>query len=245
MRVRPDLNHTPRTFKDSTPDHDSVIAKTQQGSERAAPDEPPLRTHLSTPKQNFERLASRTVSQAILEETRACNLPASPLDAIDPSLYPRFPRFSITTENSHPDLSTDEVTSTRLSLDEEGIVATPRSSTTNNTRSSKRHKLQVTLHRAMSTPTLGLRRMSDRIKRAPSILRSSRTSRRLPGTISESQAAVGEIHHLEQDIMLTDQVAIHEADNSVARSPSHSSLASQRVFQRVPCTRIQHPLLAD
>jgi len=194
VRTRPDLNNAPISFKDSTPEHNALTANKQQELQGAVPDEPPPRTHLSTPKQNFERLASRTVSQAILEESRACNLPASPLDAIDPSLYPRFPRFSITTESSHPELSTDEVTSTRLSLDEEGIVATPRSSITNNTGSSKRHKLQMTLHRAMSTPTLGLRRMSgrmsDRIRRAPSILRGSTTLKRPQGTISENQAAV-------------------------------------------------------
>lgn len=186
LRVRPDLDDAPTASQISTPGPGCVTAKSQQ----AAPDGRPRRTHLSTPKQNFELLASRTVSQAILDEVRACNLPASPLDAIDPSLYPRFPRFSITTESSHPDLSTDEVTSTKLSLDEEGIVATRRSSNTSNTKSTKRQKFQITLHRAMSTPTLGFRRMTDRIKRAPSILLSSRTSKRLPGTISESQAEV-------------------------------------------------------
>jgi hypothetical protein len=193
VRTRPHLNHTPTSFK-GTPEHDAVIAKKEHELQQSVAEGPPPRTHLSTPKQNFERLASRTVSQAILEESRACSLPASPLDAIDPSLYPRFPRFSITTESSHPDLSADEVTSTRLSLDEEGIVATPRSSITNNTGSSKRHKLQITLHRAMSTPTLGLRRMSgrmtDRIRRAPSILRGSTTLKRPQGKMSGNQAAV-------------------------------------------------------
>ena len=81
------------------------------------------RKHLSTPKYNSEVLASRTVSQPILEESRAVGLPSSPLGSINLSLYPRFPWFSITTESSHPGLSTDDVTSTKISLDEEGMVA--------------------------------------------------------------------------------------------------------------------------
>lgn len=148
------------------------------------------RMHLSTPKHNFELLASRTVSEAISEEHRTSKLPASPLDSINPSLYPRFPRFSITTESSHPDLSADEVTSTRISTDEEGIVATRRASNTSHSRSSKRQKLQITLHRAMSTPAIGLRRFGNRIKRAPSTLLSRRSSKESPRTVSGNQAEV-------------------------------------------------------
>lgn len=150
----------------------------------------PRRGHLSTPKHNFEVLASRTVSRAILEESRAGRLPSSPLDSIDPSLYPRFPRFSITTESSHPDLSTDEVTSTKISLDEEGMVATRRSTNISNTTSNKRQKLHITLQRAVSNPSLGLRRFGDRIKRVPSILLSRRLSTRPHRSASENHVGV-------------------------------------------------------
>lgn len=177
------LSHTSTVSSES-------VATNSQSSKVAVPDDALPRMHLSTPKHNFELLASRTVSQAIAEEARTPKLPASPLDSISPSFYPRFPRFSITTESSHPDLSTDEVTSTKISLDEEGIVATRRSSNTSNTRSIKRQKLRITLHRAVSTPTLGLRRFGDRIKRAPSVLLLKRKSKRLPRTISEGEAEV-------------------------------------------------------
>lgn len=145
---------------------------------------------MSTPKHNFELLASRTVSQAIAEEGCASPLPASPLDSISPSWYPRFPRFSTTTESSHPDLSADEVTSTKISFDEEGIVHSRTSSNNSNTPSGKRQKLQITLHRAVSTPTLSLRRLGGRIKRAPSILLSTRKPKLRPQSISEDEAGV-------------------------------------------------------
>ncbi len=193
-RTASDLNDGPPNSRISTPgpgpSPDLMIADSAQCAMDTEVDDDRPRKHLSTPKHNFELLASRTVSQAISEETRTSKLPASPLDSINPSLYPRFPRFSITTESSHPDLSADEVTSTRISTDEEGIVATRRSSNTSNTRSSKRHKLQITLHRAMSTPTIGLRRLGNRIKRAPSTLLARRNSKESPRTVSQNQAEV-------------------------------------------------------
>lgn len=175
----------PPNSRVSTPSSDLMMADSAQYSMGDNADGPHPRMHLSTPKHNFELLASRTVSQAISEQTRPSKLPASPLDSINPSLYPRFPRFSITTESSHPELSTDEVTSTKISTDEEGIVAARRSPNT-----SKRQKLQTTLHRAMSTPTIGLRRLGNRIKRAPSTLLPRRSSKESPRTVSENQAEV-------------------------------------------------------
>jgi hypothetical protein len=185
------LRDAAKTSQISFPSPQTSTEDSSQNSESATVHEPAPRTHLSTPKHNFEVLASRTVSQAILEGTRAVKLPASPLDSINPSLYPRFPRFSITTESSQPDLSTDEMTSTKISLDEEAMFATRRTSNISNTKSGKRQKLQTTLHRAVSTPSLGLRRIGDRMKRAPSIFLSRRTSKGLQRSISESQSEVG------------------------------------------------------
>ncbi len=190
LMAQSDLDDAPTHPQTSASAPEPVTTSSSQSSRIIAADDPPPRTHLSTPKHNFELLASRTVSQAVSEEAHTAKLPASPLDSINPCLYPRFPRFSITTESSHPDLSTDEVTSTKISLDEEGMVAARRSSNNSNTKSKKRQKLQITLHRAVSTPTLGLRRFGNRIKRAPSILLSRRTSKRLPRTVSDSQAEV-------------------------------------------------------
>lgn len=156
----------------------------------SAPEHPPPRTHLCTPKRNFELLASKTVSRAISEEAIVAKLPASPVDSSHSSLHPRFPRFSIASDSSHSDLPTDGVTSTKISSDGEAIVATRRSANASRIRSRKRQKLQVTLHRAISTPTLELRRIGSQIKRAPSVILSRRTSRWLRRTISKSEAEV-------------------------------------------------------
>jgi hypothetical protein len=190
LRARNDLDEATSKCQSCTSSAELVTGGSLERSKSCALDDPPPRMHLTTPKHNFQLLASRTVSQAISEEARACKLPASPLDSISPSLYPRFPRFSITTESSHPDLSTDEVTSTRISLDEEGIVATPRSSDTSKIGSSKRQKLQITLQRAVSSPTLSLRRISERIKRAPGNLLPSRMSKMQTPRVCESEAEV-------------------------------------------------------
>ncbi len=203
LKARTSHNDSPSNSRISTPgpglSPDPIIADSAQCSMDDDVDGLRPRIHLSTPKQNFELLASRTVSQAISEESRTSKLPASPLDSISPSLYPRFPRFSITTESSHPDLSTDEVTSTRISTDEEGIVATRRSSNISNSRSSRSQKLQGTLHRAMSTPSVGLTRLGNRIKRAPSTLLHRRSSKDSPRTVSGSQAKVWHIKLLGWD----------------------------------------------
>lgn len=185
------LDDAPRALRNSTSGPNSGTANRSGSSRVVAADDALCRTHLSTPKYNFEILASRTVSQAIAEEARIVKHPAPPLEAINPSSCPRFPRFSITTESSQPDLSTDEVISTQISLGEEGIVSRRRSSHTIDTRSSRKHKLQKTLYRAVSSPSLGLRRIGNRIKRAPSLLVSSRRmSKRISRNISGSQAEV-------------------------------------------------------
>jgi hypothetical protein len=170
------------------PNTENITFSSSSSSSDRTTNHPPPRMHLSTPKENFEHLASRTVSQAISEEGRAIKIPASPLDSISPSLYPRFPRFSITTESSHPDLSTDEVISTKISSDEEGMVAQSASPRTIDTRSSKRQRLKLRLHRAVSTPILGLRQIGNRIKQAPNSNLARRVSKTLHRSVSESQA---------------------------------------------------------
>ena len=165
--------------------------RTQLPPGPASKDQAPfLKTHLSTPKHNFELLASRTLSQAAPEDARRVKPAASPLDSIDPSLYPRFPRFSVTTDNSLPDLSTEEVTSTRISLDEEAIVGTADAASFSQERTSRRKRLQTKLHHAVSSPSLDMKRVGDRIKRVPTILRSPRTPSFLRRSISDSQAEV-------------------------------------------------------
>jgi hypothetical protein len=76
------------------------------------------------------------------------------LDLIPPDLYGRFPRLSTTTENLIPDFSTEEVTSTRLSLDEQDIV---RAAQSTRKFAETERELQTgnrALHNVVSTPSL-------------------------------------------------------------------------------------------
>lgn len=98
------------------------------------------------------------------------SLPPSPLDNIPSNLYARFPRFSMVTENSQPDLSIEDVTSTRFSVDEEGIVAIPYSSGLDSQKSKRPSKIHRTIRKAMSHQTMFLKRARVGVKRMPSTL---------------------------------------------------------------------------
>lgn len=148
---------------------------------------PPCRPPLVA-KHDFQRLASSVVSEAS-GETQAQRFGPSPLDTIPPNLYLRFPRFSTTTETSSPDLSTEEVISTRLSIDEHAMVQASDSPSVSSETGGKRQRLQGVLHRAISTPSLGYQMMRDRLRRAPSSTLSGKTLRqgRTPTPEEDSQ----------------------------------------------------------
>ena len=106
--------------------------------------------------------------------TSTSMFPSSPLDDIDPSLWRRFPRFSTATEASQPDLSYDEVTSTRFSVDEEGIIdiftkpgqeGLPR----------RHSKIRRGLSRALSNSSTRIKHMSQRLRKVPSNLHPRRS----------------------------------------------------------------------
>jgi hypothetical protein len=141
---------------------------------------PPLLRHTAVAKQDFERLKSNALKKATSnpsEHSQSRRFAPSPLDTIPSSLYPRFPRFSTTTENSTPDLSAEEVTSTRLSIDEHDIMQTPQPTATSSEADGKRRKMNTALHKAISTPSLSLRQVRDRLRRAPSSTLSGNTLR--------------------------------------------------------------------
>ena len=146
-------------------------------------------------KQDFERLASKALKKAssdTSEHSQSPRFAASPLDKIPSSLYTRFPRFSTTTENSSPDLSAEEVISTRLSIDEHAIIEAPASNNMPSESGGKGHRLQAALHRAISTPSLGLglRRVRDKLRRTPSSTLSGNTLRQEATSVSEEQSHV-------------------------------------------------------
>lgn len=66
----------------------------------------------------------------------------------------------MTTEASQPDLSIEDVTSTRFSIDEEGIIAMPR----------QPGKLHRTLRKALSHQTMLLKKAKVGMRRMPSHL---------------------------------------------------------------------------
>jgi hypothetical protein len=139
---------------------------------------PSLRCHAAVSKQDFGRLNSNITKGAIPEpsvHSQSQIFAPSPLDTIPPSLYTRFPRFSTTTEKLTPDLSTEEVTSTKLSLDEQDIVRAPQSTRTSAEADRKFQRWNMALHKVVSTPSLSLRHVRDRLRRAPSSTLSGKT----------------------------------------------------------------------
>ena len=153
---------------------------------------PPSPDHAGAAKQDFERITSKILKKSTPESSKHCqsrSFAPSPLDTIPPSLYPHFPRFSITTENSTPDLSTEEVTSTRLSIDEHAIMRLGPATTSPEVDGKKR-RLNITLHKAISTPSLSLKRVKDRLLRPPSSALSGNTLRQEATATSEQQSQV-------------------------------------------------------
>ena len=140
-------------------------------------------------KHDFEVLAANTLQTAAQEDTRPRNLASSPLDSIDPLLYVRFPRFSTATESGHPDLSPDEVTSTRYSVDEVGIMQACGNPGASSEAQGRRQKLPYSLHKAISFSGLSMKNVGLRLKRAPSNL-LRRAPRAVSSPIAQEQVQV-------------------------------------------------------
>lgn len=124
----------------------------------------PLRTELSqlSPSSCQPSLSAKgsTVS-------RTSSLPSTPLDDIPEKLWPRVLRSATTPETSNPDLSIEEITSTRLSLDDQAILTSlPRSV------DQKRGGPQSAVTRTRIASIWGdnggrLKKMTKRLKRLP------------------------------------------------------------------------------
>jgi hypothetical protein len=148
--------------------------------------------HASTAKQDFERITFK-ILKSIPESSKhrqSRSFAPSPLDTIPPSLYPHFPRFSITTENNTPDLSTEEMASTRLSIDEHAIMRALGPVTTSPEVDGEKRRLNITLYKAIATSSLSLKRVKDRLRRPPSSALPGNTLRQEATATSEQQSQV-------------------------------------------------------
>jgi hypothetical protein len=128
---------------------------------------------------------------------------------IHPEIDPRLPRFSSTTESGNLDLSIEEVTSTRISMDEEAIISPESNSTDNsNERAGKRLRFQHALRKAISTPSLGLRAMKKHFRKYPNT--TSAEGDASPGTPShtEENSTVGSTHQANA-ILSADLVTVN------------------------------------
>jgi hypothetical protein len=149
--------------------------------------------HASAAKGGFEHITSKILRKSTPESSKHCqsrSFAPSPLDTIPPSLSLHFPRFSITTENSTPDLSTEEVTSTRLSIDKHAIMQALEPATASLEVDWKRWRLNITLHKAISTPSLSLKLVKDRLRKPPSSTLSENTLRQDATATSEQKSPV-------------------------------------------------------
>lgn len=98
-------------------DHDPVKPKLS----------PLLRPNVPLPKASSDQtspiLRPGTLAPTPSAASRPSTLVSSPLDNVPQRLWDRVLRTSSATETTHPYLSLDEITSTRLSLDEHAILS--------------------------------------------------------------------------------------------------------------------------
>jgi hypothetical protein len=176
------------------PDEEDSVSPLRSFSSTTVPPPSP-RCHTAVAKQEFDRLTFDTLKKAASSSPvrpQSRRFASSPLDTIPSNIYARFPRFSTTTENSTPDLSTEEVTSTRLSIDEHDIIRVPQPTATSSGPGRKRQKMNTALRKAISTPSLSLRRVRDRLRRAPSSTLSGNTlQQEATSTLGEQSQACG------------------------------------------------------
>ncbi|KAL2435101.1 hypothetical protein ABEF95_013191 [Exophiala dermatitidis] len=152
--------------------------------------------------------------------SRNSSLPTSPLDDIPEQLWPRVLRTTGTPETSHPDLSLDELTSTRLSVDDENILTSlPREDnrSSRDVGSPAERKGFSGLWRDNSDR---LKKMSRRLRRLPADL-FPRGDRRLVDVTSEAP-------NLQSDTSEPKLPSSGSVTGSTGRTPlppSHEGLA--------------------
>lgn len=166
----------PRTPYPDASSNESTLAHSSSSSSRS-----PSHRRDSLPSTQSESSSSQT-------------LPPSPLDNIPSRLHSRFPRFSTTTEISQPDLSIEDVTSTRFSIDEEGIIAIPYSIDVKHQKPKQPGRFQRTVKKAISQQTMFLKKAKVEVRRMPSNWglggRLRDKSSRLPGVAPEELVCV-------------------------------------------------------
>lgn len=124
------------------------------------------------------------------ESTSSQSLPLLPLDNIPTRLHARFPRFSTTTELSQPDLSIEDVTSTRISVDEHGIVAVPYNDELSYVKTKLPGRFHRTIRKAISHQTMFLRKARVGVRRMPShwgLVGKSRDQHDRPSSLTSSE----------------------------------------------------------
>ncbi|OAL39883.1 hypothetical protein AYO20_00795 [Fonsecaea nubica] len=99
--------------------------------------------------------------------SRTSSIPITPLDDIPESLWPRVIRTTTAAEISNPELSIDEITSTKLSLDDQAILTNvPRESSRKETQSRRLVK-KVAFGGIWGENNDRLKKMTKRLKKIP------------------------------------------------------------------------------
>ncbi|KIW89963.1 uncharacterized protein Z519_09393 [Cladophialophora bantiana CBS 173.52] len=120
--------------------------------------------------------------------SRASSIPTTPLDGIPGELWPRILRTSAAAETSNPELSVDEITSTRLSLDDQAILAnTPREGSRKEALSRKL-VIRMAFGGMWGENSDRLKRMTKRLKNIPNgLFTRKRSLETLPTPTTLSQ----------------------------------------------------------
>jgi hypothetical protein len=115
--------------------------------------------------------------------SRTSSLPATPLDEIPETLWPRVLRTATTPEASTPELSIDEITSTRLSLDDQAILTTLPKNGDRKEGQARRAVSRTTFGSMWGENNSRLKKMTKKLKNIPSGL-FSRKDRRSRETLT-------------------------------------------------------------
>ncbi|OQV06336.1 hypothetical protein CLAIMM_10916 [Cladophialophora immunda] len=99
--------------------------------------------------------------------SRTSSIPTTPLDDIPEKLWPRVLRATTATETTNPDLSIDEITSTRLSLDDQAILTNIPREGSRREAQSRKLIMKVAIGGIWGENNDRLKKMTKRLKKIP------------------------------------------------------------------------------
>ncbi|OAP56159.1 hypothetical protein AYL99_09338 [Fonsecaea erecta] len=99
--------------------------------------------------------------------SRTSSIPSTPLDEIPEKLWPRVLRTTTATETSNPELSIEEITSTRLSLDDQAILTSLPGEGSRKEARSRKFVMRMAFGGILGENNDRFKKMTQRLKKIP------------------------------------------------------------------------------